>query len=81
MTVTGADRVFEIALRVAAEYRTFTATEIDTVARDAYGEDAPSRKTIYAHLDALVELNILEEFGKSNTRRRFRFLEPFDPSR
>ena len=80
MTVAGSDRVFSTALVIAKEYRTFTATEIDDVAKEVHGEDAPSRKTIYAHLDALVELGVLEEFGRSNTLRRFRFSKEFDPS-
>lgn len=81
MSIAGADRVFATALAVAAEYRTFTATEIQELTTEMYGEDAPSRRTIYTHLNALAELGVLEERGRSRTLRRYRFTEQFDPSR
>jgi Fe2+ or Zn2+ uptake regulation protein len=80
MAVTGSDRVFASALSVAHDYRTFTATEVETFCEKVWGEDRPSRRTIYSHLDALVEIGVLEEIGERNTLRRFRFVEQFDPS-
>jgi Fe2+ or Zn2+ uptake regulation protein len=81
MSIAGADRIFAAALVVADQYRTFTATEIESVVRDQWDEDAPSRRTIYAHLGALAELGVLEEIGRSDSLRRYRFVERFDPSR
>ena len=80
MTVTGADRVFAATLVAAKQYRTFTAMEVREVTRE-FGDDAPARKTVYNHLDALSELGVLCSVGSRNSMRRYHFSDSIDPEK